>query len=470
VTEVLPASPEAVERAARLLQKGQVVAIPTETVYGLAGAAFNEVALTRIFEVKERPTFDPLIVHVAAPLREEGTGGTAGGGGAPARGGAPAPATIFSGGRAPTPTGTSRLLADLGLLDHEALGPTGCAVLDRLAEAFWPGPITLVIPKQPGVPDLATSGLSTVAVRMPAHPVAQAVIRAAGVPLAAPSANRFGRISPTTAAHVLDELGGRIPLILDAGPCEVGVESTVLELRPDGSTRVLRPGGTPVEAIGALLGAAPASGPHPAPGLDPAFVADAATGPDPVSPGGRRGADPGPGAPAASPGLLASHYAPKRPLLLLPDALDNVKDEELISLLGCLDDVKDAPGEPAEGDPVAGDPVASHPAAGDPASPTRPDAANDGIGLLLQRGDSAESLRAARRVEALAGRPVRAVTLSPTGALDEAARRLFASLRELDRLEGVGVILAEPPRSRTGLAQAIADRLKRAAAGRGEPG
>jgi len=456
VTEVLPASPEAVERAARLLQEGQVVAIPTETVYGLAGAAFNEVALTRIFEVKERPTFDPLIVHVAAPLPEEDTGGTAGGGGVPVRSGAPAPATIVSGGRAPAPTGASRLLANLELLDREVLGPTGCAVLDRLAKAFWPGPLTLVIPKQPGVPDLATSGLSTVAVRMPAHPVAQAVIRAAGVPLAAPSANRFGRISPTTAAHVLDELGGRIPLILDAGPCEVGVESTVLEIRPDGSTRILRPGGTPVEAIGELLGAAP----DPAPGLDPAFVADPATGPDPVSRGGRRGADPGPGAPAASPGLLTSHYAPKRPLLLLPDALDNVKDEELVALLGALDDVKEAAGEPATGDPPAGD----------PASPTRPDAANDGIGLLLQRGDSAESLQVARRVEALVGRPVRAVTLSPTGALDEAARRLFASLRELDRLEGIGVILAEPPRSRTGLAHAIADRLKRAAAGRGEPG
>lgn len=230
-----------VERAAAILRAGGIVAMPTETVYGLAANAFDPRAVARVFEAKRRPSFDPLIVHVQAPeeLRRVAT----------------------------------------------EIPPA----VQALAARFWPGPLTVVLPKQPGVPDLVTSGLPTVAVRMPDHPLALALIRAAGVPLAAPSANPFGYISPTTAEHVRRQLGNAVDYILDGGPCRVGVESTIVAWR-DGEPVLLRAGGLPVEEIEHVLG-----------------------------PVGRVRATAAPGRPEA-PGQLEQHYAPRTPLRLLTDA------------------------------------------------------------------------------------------------------------------------------------------------------
>jgi L-threonylcarbamoyladenylate synthase len=201
---VLP-TPEAISRAVELLRQGQVIGLPTETVYGLAGDGLNPTALARIFEVKQRPLFDPLILHFADMA------------------------------------GAFDLAEQIPIAARE------------LAQRFWPGPLTLVLRKRDIVPDLATSGLPHVALRVPAHPVAQAVLRAFGGPLAAPSANRFGRISPTDAQAVQSELRDTVPLILDGGPCAVGLESTVLfisEHRPV----LLRAGGISLEEIESVVG------------------------------------------------------------------------------------------------------------------------------------------------------------------------------------------------------------------------
>ena len=233
---IVRATPDAVARAARRLRDGELVAFPTETVYGLGGDATREQAVAHIFAAKGRPRFNPLIVHVP------------------------------------------------GLAEAEAL-----AVFDdrarAAAERFWPGPLSLVLPRRPdsGLSLLASAGLDTVALRAPAHPVAQELLRAAGRPVAAPSANRSGRVSPTTAAHVQGEFGDAVAMILDAGPCRVGVESTVLDLT-GGIPSLLRPGGVPLEALVALFGRIET----PAP--------------DDATP--------------RSPGRLPSHYAPNRPLRL----------------------------------------------------------------------------------------------------------------------------------------------------------
>jgi L-threonylcarbamoyladenylate synthase len=225
----------ALDRAAELLQNGGVVAFPTETVYGLGAHALDERAVARIFEIKGRPHFDPLIVHVSGP-------------------------------------DAARELA--GEIP---------AIAARLMDRFWPGPLTLVLPKKPGVPDLVTSGLPTVGLRCPRHPVAWALLRRSGLPLAAPSANRFGRTSPTTAADVAEQLGTAPDLILDGGACPVGIESTILGF--EGETPVLlRPGGLPLEEIEAEVGPvrlAPATDDRP-----------------------------------QAPGRLLRHYAPRTPLTL----------------------------------------------------------------------------------------------------------------------------------------------------------
>jgi L-threonylcarbamoyladenylate synthase len=204
VAEVLQADRKAIQRAASLLREGKLVAFPTETVYGLGACALNPQAVARIFEVKERPLFDPLIVHVA----------------------------------------TLEMAGEVGeFLDPRAL---------LLVKRFWPGPLTLVLPKRPTIPDIVTAGLPTVGVRMPAHPVALELIREAGVPVAAPSANLFGHLSPTTAAHVVKQIGDRIDLVLDGGQCPIGVESTVLELLEE--PVLLRPGGIPLEDLERVIG------------------------------------------------------------------------------------------------------------------------------------------------------------------------------------------------------------------------
>ena len=233
-TEVLPPDAAGVARAADLLRGGALVAFPTETVYGLGGDARSDMAVARIFEAKGRPRFNPLIVHVPdlAAARE------------------------------------------FAVFDARA---------EAVAAAFWPGPLTLVLPlRAAGLSPLVTAGLPSVAIRVPAHPLAQALLRAFGGPLAAPSANPSGRVSPTRAAHVVAGLSGRIAAVLDGGPCAVGVESTILGL-VDGP-ELLRPGGVPVEALEAMLG--------------PLSMGGSAEKPN-------------------APGQLASHYAPAAPVRLL---------------------------------------------------------------------------------------------------------------------------------------------------------
>ncbi len=205
-TKVVIASDiENIRWAARLVRSGEVVAFPTETVYGLGADATNSVAVAKVFALKERPSFDPLIVHIASVAMLSGV--------------------------------------------VSAVPETA----EHLMSVFWPGPLTLVMSKGEKIPDIVTAGLSTVAVRMPRNEVALALIREAGVPIAAPSANRFGRPSPTCAAHVMEDLGGKIPLILDGGTTQIGVESTVLDITCSPPV-ILRPGGASREALEGILG------------------------------------------------------------------------------------------------------------------------------------------------------------------------------------------------------------------------
>jgi L-threonylcarbamoyladenylate synthase len=239
-----------IEDAARLLRAGELVAFPTETVYGLGGDASNDLAVARIFEAKGRPRFNPLITHVPDLAAARG----------------------------------------LALFDARA---------ERVAAQFWPGPLSLVLPRAPNSPIslLASAGLDSLAIRVPAHPLALALLNATGRPLAAPSANRSGRLSPTRAGDVMAELGGRIAAVLDGGHSAVGIESTVLDLC-GAEPRVLRPGGVATEALEPVLGhVAIAGGPSEAP---------------------------------RSPGMLASHYAPERPLRL--EARDARPGEALLAL------------------------------------------------------------------------------------------------------------------------------------------
>lgn len=223
-------------RAADLLRAGRLVAFPTETVYGLGANALDAEAVARIFEAKGRPRTSPLIVHLASE----------------------------------------------GMLPRVVAEWPEAA--QKLAKDFWPGPLTLVLPKQPEVPDLVTAGLPTVGVRMPAHPVTIALIKECDLPLAAPSANRFTQLSPTTAEHVRQSLGDRVDFILDGGPCTVGIESTVLSLATN-PPMLLRPGGISRAQIEALIG--------------PVHVVTSA-----------------PVGPHASPGMHAKHYSPCTRLLL----------------------------------------------------------------------------------------------------------------------------------------------------------
>ena len=229
-----------ITRAAEILRSGGLVAFPTETVYGLGANAFDERAVARVFEVKGRPRFDPLIVHIA----------------------------------------------DAHWVARLAAGFPAQA--QKLAERFWPGPLTIVLPKTAAVPDLVTAGCPTVALRIPAHPLAQSLLRAVDLPIAAPSANAFGRISPTSAAHVREQMGDAIDLVIDGGSCHIGIESTVVQVVDDRVT-ILRQGGTTLEEIEALVGivtiAAPFEGVEGSAGR-------------------------------AAPGMLTRHYAPRTPLIV----------------------------------------------------------------------------------------------------------------------------------------------------------
>jgi L-threonylcarbamoyladenylate synthase len=238
MTAVLGTDPGSIQRAADCLRAGGLVAFPTETVYGLGAHALDGTAVRRLFAAKRRPPNDPLIVHVSS-------------------------------------------------LEQAAVLTTGMpADATALAGEFWPGPLTIVLKRHESVPREVTAGLDTVAVRVPAHPVARALIEATAFPVAAPSANLFSRPSPTTAAHVLHDLDGRIDMIIDGGPTPVGVESTVVDLTST-PPRVLRPGGVPIERLRALL-----------PRLEITATPLAA---DQAAP---------------SPGLLSQHYSPRTPMAL----------------------------------------------------------------------------------------------------------------------------------------------------------
>jgi L-threonylcarbamoyladenylate synthase len=232
---VVPADDAAITAAAQLLHAGQIVAIPTETVYGLAADAHNAEAVARIYAAKGRPDFNPLIVHVSDKA-------------------------------------AAKMLATFN------------DVAEQLADAFWPGPLTLVLPLRPDAPiaRAVTAGLPTIAIRCPAHPVMQALLAKAGLSLAAPSANRSGSVSPTRAGHVLAGLGGAVPMILDGGPCAAGLESTIVAVRDDG-WQILRPGPVTSVEIENIIGSAPL---HSTSGS------------------------------IEAPGQMASHYAPSKPVRL----------------------------------------------------------------------------------------------------------------------------------------------------------
>jgi L-threonylcarbamoyladenylate synthase len=238
--------PAAIEEAAAAIREGKLVVFPTETVYGLGAHALDPVAVQKIFDAKERPANDPLIVHIA----------------------------------------------HIGQVNQCAVGmPAGAR---KLGLSFWAGPLTLVLKKKPEVPDLVTAGLDSVALRVPSHRVARALMEMAGVPVAAPSANRFSRPSPTTAAHVLEDLDGRVDLILDGGPTDIGLESTIVDFSVDPPV-LRRPGGITFEQVHSLV---------------PEVVMSEGQG--------------GPDQPQVSPGQLTRHYAPRAPLTLYEGPADLV--------------------------------------------------------------------------------------------------------------------------------------------------
>ncbi|GAB4351268.1 MAG: L-threonylcarbamoyladenylate synthase [Gammaproteobacteria bacterium] len=247
--KVCDASPACLAEAAELLRRGRLVAFPTETVYGLGADASNPEAVHRIFSAKGRPADHPLIVH----------------------------------------------LPEVALLDRWARAVPAAAW--RLAERFWPGPLTLVLKRSSRVPDVVTGGQDTVGLRVPGHPVALALLSTFGDGLAAPSANRFGRVSPTTARHVVEELGDRVDLVIDGGPCRVGIESSIVDLSGE-KPRLLRPGAVTREMLAECLG-------------EPVVTGTTVDSPR-VS------------------GALPSHYAPETPVRLIPA---NAMSEEVTSLM-----------------------------------------------------------------------------------------------------------------------------------------
>jgi L-threonylcarbamoyladenylate synthase len=263
-TRILPAGTAATAAAAGVLEEGGLVAFPTETVYGLGADATNATAIAHLYQAKGRPAFNPLIAHVGD-------------------------------------LAAARRIARFG------------AVATALAEAFWPGPLTLVLPKTEGCPvaELATAGLDTVAVRVPAHAIARDILRALGRPVVAPSANLSGHVSPTMAEHVASDLSGRIDLIVDGGPVEVGVESTIVGCFE--RTTLLRPGGLPRAEIERVLG-------HR---LDQLSADAESDNGKPLAPGdGGKPLAPGDGGKPLAPGMLASHYAPRTRVRLNAESVE----------------------------------------------------------------------------------------------------------------------------------------------------
>lgn len=313
---------DSTDKAKQLLQAGKLVSIPTETVYGLAGNALNQKAVLSIFKAKNRPAFDPLIVHTH----------------------------------------------HINEIAHFAQLPSKW--INELADAFWPGPLTLLLLKKKIIPDLVTSGLDTVAVRIPNHPLTLSLLKQLDFPLAAPSANPFGYVSPTNAQHVQDQLNDQVDYILDGGACGVGLESTILSLI-EASPKILRLGGLSLESIEAVIGKV-------------AVASHSSSSP-------------------AAPGMLKSHYAPKKSIVKIDEV--NMKDFEDFSEIGAV--------------------VFQH---------TRKEIPNQNQ-----------------------------IVLSPTGDVDAAAKEFFAAFRNLDERPEIKSIWVENAPNH-GLGRAINDRIKRATA------
>ncbi len=356
---------ERIAQAAALLRAGKLVAFPTETVYGLGADATNAEAVAGIFAAKGRPYSDPLIVHIADA------------------------------------SWLARVARDVP--------PLALAVAAR----FWPGPLTLVLPRAKGIPPVVAAGGDTVGVRAPSHPIAQQLLRLADKPVAAPSANRFMGVSPTTARHVLADLDGRIDAILDGGPTSVGVESTVIDLTRQ-PPRILRPGGVTLEALRAVIPDIQAPTP----------------GPSPAGRGGIVGRD---GAPSAgdaaseaagevlrAPGQLARHYAPQTRLIVF-----------------------DAAGERGRMTVLAA------------------------VRAALARGERVGALATDDEAPALEALGARVARLGPADDLGAVAQRLYAALRSLD--DGQVDVMVAHTFGQEGMGLALWDRLRRAAGGRLEP-
>lgn len=309
--------------AEQLLSNGELVAIPTETVYGLAGNAFDKQSVTEIFKAKNRPFFDPLILHTNS---------------------------------------IDKILTFVESIPEK---------LQKLADSFWPGPLTLLLNRKNIVPDLVTSGLETVAVRIPSHPLTLELLSKLDFPLAAPSANPFGYISPTSAAHVEAQLGEKIPYILDGGNCQVGLESTIVGVDENGDTVIYRLGGLSVEKIEAVIGK--------------------------VKVNEHSSSNP------KAPGMLKSHYSPRKPFLIAPS-------EEQLAQYN-----------------------------------------KDRVGVLCF-GNLNQKYNLNNQI-----------SLSSSKDLEEAAQNLFSSLRQLDSMD-IDVIFLENLMPLHGLGLAMNDRLKRAAA------
>ena len=334
-TSILRPTPANLHRLAAALRRGELVAIPTETVYGLAANALDARACRKIFRAKRRPSNDPLIVHV----------------------------------RDLTQTATLAEISPAAI---------------KLAKKFWPGPLTLVLRRKDIIPDVVTSGRDSVAIRSPRHPLARRILRLTGLPLAAPSANPFGYVSPTTAAHVRDGLGGRIKYILDGGACRVGVESTIVDLRNPAKPRILRPGAIPQREISRVLGCT---------------VTSVKSRASPRTKRGEVG--------EVAPGMLAQHYSPKTPLVLVQDWAD---------------------------------------------------------GVSLCAHVSSAFIRF--RKPAGGGQNKNVFWLSQNGGAQEAARNLYAVLRKADEGRFTRIYVEAAPAALGALATAINDRLGRAAAKR----
>jgi L-threonylcarbamoyladenylate synthase len=378
--------------AAALLIKDEVVALPTETVYGLAGNATQPDVVKKIFTAKERPSFDPLIVHVWDSILQNAS--------------------------------PLQALVDREIISGEVLSWNNRSAIESVMRLFWPGPLTMILPKGAKIPAEVTSNQPTVGIRCPKHPLFQKVLAAIDFPLAAPSANRFGRISPTSADHVMKELDGRIAAVLDGGTCEVGVESTIIhitEIKID----LLRPGKISRSELETAFGSSVNTAPSLMQKISEAATNTAiATSTDSnTSPDAQISQDT-----PITPGMLDEHYAPRKPLYLIPYSF---QDPQAIEALA-----------------------------------TFPDATASDSAILAMSGFHAEF-----SAKFIGNHPRIVRILSPSGSSAEMAQKLFATLRELDEDPAVKMIFADVPGSiQEGLGASIYDRLKRASRNKPNPG